>query len=264
MDSLNRDMSAMYQTLRTRFDQDVCFIQIYRPEANNTINNQLIEEFGHVLNVCEQASKIVVLEGLPDVFCFGADFKEIEEALNNRDSAMPGQNPGPLYDIWLKLATGPFLTIAHVKGKVNAGGVGFVAACDVVLSEDKAVFSLSELLFGLMPACVLPFLIRRTGYSKAHYLTLMTQPISAQQALESGLVDACEANTDNLLRKHLLRLKRLNKKGITRYKRYMNTLDASLLDAKPKALEANLEVFSDPENLEKIARYVKTGQFPWE
>lgn len=264
MECSNRDMSAMYQTIRARFDQDVCFIQIYRPEANNTINNQLINEFGHVLNICEQASKIVVLEGLPEVFCFGADFGEIEEVLNDRDSAMPMQNPGPLYDVWLKLATGPFLTIAHVKGKVNAGGVGFVAACDIVLSENKTMFSLSELLFGLMPACVLPFLIRRTGFSKAHYLTLMTQPISAQQALEWGLVDACEADTDNLLRKHLLRLKRLNKQGILRYKQYMNALDSSLLDAKPKALEANLEVFSDTENLEKIARYVKTGQFPWE
>ena len=162
------------------------------------------------------------------------------------------------------ISLGPFITIAHVQGKTNAGGVGFVAACDVVLCDEKAVFSLSELLFGLMPACVLPFLIRRMGFSKANYMTLMTQPISAKQAREWGLVDACEEKSDMLLRKYLLRLRRLSKTGISAYKRYVSTLDEVLAKSKPQALEANIEVFSNQNNLEKIVRYVKTGQFPWE
>jgi len=95
-------------------------------------------------------------------------------------------------------------------------------------------------------------------------MTLMTQPISAKQAQIWGLVDAYEENSQNLLRKHLLRLRRLSKKGISRFKRYMNTLDGFLMASKPKAIEANIEVFSDPNNLEKIACYIKTGQFPWE
>jgi hypothetical protein len=91
---------------------------------------------------------------MPEVFCFGADFKEIQKNFENKNQ--PGQqDPEPLYNLWLQLALGPFITIAHVQGKTNAGGVGFVAACDVVLCDEKAVFSLSELLFGLMPACVL-------------------------------------------------------------------------------------------------------------
>jgi len=174
------------------------------------------------------------------------------------------QDPGPLYDLWHKLATGPFITVAHVRGKANAGGIGFVAACDLVLCEQAAVFSLSELLFGLMPACVLPFLIRRTGIPKANYMTLITQPVLANQALEWGLVDAVEERSENLLRKQLLRLRRLNKQAVVRYKKYMNTLDDGLARAKPHALAANVEVFSDTENLAKIARFVKTGQFPWE
>jgi polyketide biosynthesis enoyl-CoA hydratase PksH len=115
-----------------------------------------------------------------------------------------------------------------------------------------------------MPACVLPFLIRRAGFVKANYMTLMTQPIPASQAQAWGLVDACEENSDNLLRKQLLRLRRLGKDGIARYKRYASSLDDALRKSRPKALEANLEVFSDPDNLQKIARYVKKGKFPWE
>jgi len=255
--------TAAYETLQVKFEEDICFIRIYRPHANNAINDLLIKEFIKVLNLCENSVKIVVLEGMPEVFCFGADFKEIQESLENHGKNLE-QNPEPLYDLWLRLSSGPYITIAHVQGKANAGGIGFVAACDVVLCEEKTQFSLSELLFGLMPACVLPFLIRRMGFSKANYMTLMTQPISAKQAHEWGLVDAYENNSENLLRKHLLRLRRLSKQGVMRYKRYMNALDVSLKLSKLNALEANIEVFSDSDNLEKIARYVKTGQFPWE
>jgi polyketide biosynthesis enoyl-CoA hydratase PksH len=154
--------------------------------------------------------------------------------------------------------------VAHVRGKTNAGGVGFVAACDIVVADDSAVFSLSELLFGLMPACVLPFLIRRVGFQRAHYMTLMTQPFTVQQAERWGLVDAFEANSENLLRRHLLRLRRLSKTGIERYKRYMNVLHGDLRTRRADALAANREVFSDRENLAKISRFVEHGTFPWE
>jgi polyketide biosynthesis enoyl-CoA hydratase PksH len=257
------DITKTYETIRVRSEEDVWFIQIYRPEANNAINDCLIEEISDAISRCRDSAKIIVLEGTPEVFCFGADFKEIQKSFEENNT-QPQQNPEPLYDLWLQLAFGPFITIAHVQGKTNAGGIGFVAACDVVLCQDSAVFSLSELLFGLMPACVLPFLIRRMGFSKANYMTLMTQPISAGQAHAWGLVDACEEKSLNLLRKHLLRLRRLSKAGISSYKRYMSTLDEALVKSKPKAIEANLEVFSNQNNMEKIVQYVKTGQFPWE
>jgi len=245
---------ARYQTLRVAFDTDVCSIQIHRPEANNTINNQLIRELRDVLEQCDRAAKVVVLEGLPDVFCFGADFREIEAT----------QDAEGLYDVWLKLAEGSFVSVAHVRGKTNAGGVGFVAACDVVISEGRAVYSLSELLFGLMPACVLPFLIRRIGVARANLMTVMTQPVPAQQALEWGLVDICAEDSEQMLRRQLLRLRRLSKEGLSRYKRYRNSLDPTLTNARDRAIQSNREVFSDRRNLESISRYVSSGKFPWE
>lgn len=251
-----------YATVRLRFDDEIAYVQIHRPEANNAINDRLIAEFGSALDLCEARAKIVVVEGLPDVFCFGADFAELQQSFDAVGA--PRQDPKPTYDLWRRLASGPWVSIAHVRGKANAGGVGFVAACDVVLADAAAVFSLSELLFGLMPACVLPFLIRRIGFAKANYMTLMTQPVPVQLAHQWGLVDAFEEKSDNLLRKNLLRLRRLDPAGIARYKRYMASLEGSLDAVESRAIAANIEVFSDPENLRKISRYVKTGQFPWE
>lgn len=249
------------QTLKVRWQQSICFIQMYRPDAQNAINDTMVDEFIAVVKQCEAEATVVVIEGLPEVFCFGADFAEVQE---QHQSSSASSDPGPLYDLWLKLATGPFISIAHCRGKVNAGGVGFAAACDIVLSDETAVFSLSELLFGLMPACVLPFLARRTGVVKANYMTAMTQPVSAQQAQNWGLVDELEGNSANLLRRHLLRLRRLNKKAVLRYKNYLTQMSNTLQELREPALAANLEVFSDPENRAVIDRYVSTGQFPWE
>lgn len=247
-----------YETIKVHYQDSICFLQIDRPAANNTIDSQLVAECNDALSACEDSATVVVLSGSPEVFCYGADFKAIAAAPGN------GDGPGPMYDLWLRLATGPYVTISHVRGKANAGGVGFVAASDIVLADETAQFSLSEMLFGLYPACVLPFLIRRIGFQKAHYMTLMTQPISAKQACEWGLVDAVEPASEALLRRHLQRLRRLSKTAVRRYKSYMSRISVPLRDLKAPAVAGNIEVFSDAVNLQAITRYVEQGVFPWE
>lgn len=260
MDSV--EAQAKYKTIKIRIEQEIAYLQIHRPDANNAINDILVDELSYALSVLSTRIKIIVLEGLDDVFCMGADFKVMQQAIVNNSEIE--QNPEAIYALWLQLAQGDFISIAHVRGTTNAGGVGFIAACDIVICEERSTFSLSELLFGLMPACVLPFLIRKVGKAKAHYMTLMTQPVSAKDACDWGLVNSYDENSQNLLRKHLLRLRLISKKAIKQYKNYSNSLDDSLNISMPFAIEANKKVFSDPDNLEKIERYVSTGLFPWE
>jgi len=256
-----------YDTIQVRFEDSICHLKIHRPDANNTINDRLVAECNEVLALCETRANVVVISGSPEVFCFGADFKGIAEtsragASAASDSAFDG--PGPLYDLWLRMATGPYVTVSHVRGKANAGGVGFVAASDIVIADETAQFSLSELLFGLYPACVLPFLVRRIGFQKSHYMTLMTQPLGARQACEWGLVDACEAQSEASLRRHLQRLRRLSKSAIGNYKGYMRGVGDSLQAMKAPAVAANAAMFSDPDNVSAIVDYVERGVFPWE
>lgn len=251
-----------FETIRVRFEDEICYLQIYRPSAKNTINECLIKECSQAIKECDQSAKILVLEGLPDIFCYGADFKEVQQYIENEHKVK--QNTELLYNLWLQMATGPFITIAHVQGDANAGGVGFVAACDIVLSDARAMFRLSEMLFGLIPACVLPFLIRRIGFSKANYMTLTTRPTSAEVAHEWGLVDAYEENSKNLLAKHLLRLRRISKKTISRYKRYSGEIHDFLNTAKTVAISTNFKVFSDPCNIDCIMRFLKYKKLPWE
>ncbi len=233
-------------------------ITLNRPETGNVLNVGLVGELSHAVSGCETADgpKVLVLRGGAQVFCAGGDFQAA--------AAGDDLDPATLYDLWTRLATGPFVSVAVVSGRVNAGGVGLAAACDLVLADDSASFTLSELLFGLYPACVLPFLSRRIGGQRSHYLTLSTQAIGAAQALAWGLADAVESPVDGLLRKHLLRLRHLDKAAIGRYKQYRSELDGVIDGARPLALDANRRMFADPAIKAGISRYVAEGKFPWE
>lgn len=248
-----------YATLMVERADGICTVSPARPDLGHVINGPFLAELTDVVRGCEAADgpSVLVLSGGTQVFCGGGDFQAVAES----DAVL---DPTPLYDLWRRLASGPFVSVAVTRGRVNAGGVGLAAACDMVLADHSASFALSELLFGLFPACVLPFLIRRVGEQRAHYLTLSTQPVNAAQALAWGLVDGVEDAVDGLLRKHLLRLRRLDKSAIGRYKLYRHDLSALIDAARPPALEANRMMFSDPATRAGIRRYVTEQKFPWE
>ncbi|MEV0442349.1 enoyl-CoA hydratase/isomerase [Streptomyces spectabilis] len=253
-----------YSTLRVREQGSVLFARIHRPDAGNAINATLVRELDDVFTRAARAehTTVVVLEGLPEVFCFGADFGVISDAARSgRDTSF---DPEPMFELFRRMAYADVLTVAHVRGKANAGGVGLVAACDVVIADESATFSLSELLFGLIPAVVLPYLIRRTGFQRAHYLAATTQTIDARQAHEWGLVDALGTPSEALLKRHLQRLGRLSKKGVARYKAYLRELSPLTEHTKDVALATNRQVFGDPDNVRAIRRYAEEGVFPWE
>lgn len=240
---------------------DVCFIKFNRPNAKNSINLQMINELEKTFELYEDECKIIVLEGNNDYFCFGADFGEISDNVKNN---IEQQDPGKLYDLWNRMINNKCIIVSHVNGKVNAGGVGFIAASDLVIAGSNATFSLSELLFGLMPAMVIPFLIRRIGFAKANYLTITTKTIDVNTALKWQLVDIYSETSDRTLKQYLARMSKLPKEGIIRYKKYINKICSLENDTKEKAIEANLEVFSDEVNLKKIYNFTQNGIYPWE
>ncbi len=250
-----------YQTLRVRTQGAARTVTLYRPESNNALNGLMITELHHALDAAAADEQtILVIEGLPECFCVGADF----EVVRHPEQEAAQQDPEALFDLWNKLASGPYITVAHVRGRVNAGGIGFVAAADIAVADERACFSLSELLFGLLPATLMPFLIRKVGYQRANFLALTTHPISAAQAQAFGLIDAFEASSADLLRRYLLPLRRLSRTTITRHKAFMAQLAAVGPATRSLAVETNRTVFSDPANLAGIARYVSDGTFPWE
>jgi methylglutaconyl-CoA hydratase len=86
------------------------------------------------------------------------------------------------------LDTMPKPTIAAVQGPAYGGGVGLAAACDIAVASDTALFSLSEVRFGLIPAVIGPYVARAMGMRQARRYALTGERFDAASALAAGLL----------------------------------------------------------------------------
>ncbi|NOY13352.1 MAG: enoyl-CoA hydratase/isomerase family protein, partial [Deltaproteobacteria bacterium] len=82
----------------------------------------------------------------------------------------------------------PKPTLALVQGAAFGGGVGLVAACDIVLATPAAKFCLSEVKLGLIPAVISPYVVAAIGARAARRYCISAERFDAEQALQLGLV----------------------------------------------------------------------------
>ncbi len=87
-----------------------------------------------------------------------------------------------------RLDTLPVPTVALVQGGCFGGGTGIVAACDVVVASEDAVFSISETRWGLMAGIVLPQLCQAMGPRQVRRYALTGERFDAHEARRLGLV----------------------------------------------------------------------------
>lgn len=251
-----------FKTVKVSAQRGTLTLQLYRPEANNSINATMAHEIKMVFSEVESDNeiKVIVLEGLPDHFCMGMDLKAVSDGV---EDALTENDPNEYFDLLMQFSLCSKVIVAKVEGKVNAGGVGLVAASDIVIVGTNASFALSEALFGLLPACIMPFLIRRVGYQKALWMSLTTQTITAARAYEIGLADEVCNNIDDALRRNLLRLVRLDTNVIKDLKNYTSQLWIINEETKKIAVDKFTAMISSEKVQNNIKNYVRDGKFPW-
>ena len=83
----------------------------------------------------------------------------------------------------------PKATIARVNGVCLGGGVGLVSACDVAVAVRDVKFALREILLGIAPAAISPYVLRKIGESQAHDYFLTGRALDAERAREIGLIN---------------------------------------------------------------------------
>jgi methylglutaconyl-CoA hydratase len=99
----------------------------------------------------------------------------------------------------------PKPVVARVHGDAYAGGVGLVAACDIVVAAQTATFCLSETKLGLIPATIGPHVVRAIGERQARRYALTAEKFDAAEAFRIGLVhelvapDALDARVNEIL-----------------------------------------------------------------
>jgi methylglutaconyl-CoA hydratase len=181
-------------------------ISLSRPQVHNAFNSLMIRELAAAFEAAgtDPAIRIVVLTGLGDSFCAGADLNWMREVINYsyEENLKESLELADLLQLIYSLSKP---TIARVNGAAIGGGNGLFSACDIVISSDRALFGLSEVKIGLVPAAISPYVIRRIGESRARELFLTGERFDARRALELGLVNRVvphaelDARTDALV-----------------------------------------------------------------
>lgn len=184
----------------------VLWLTICREERRNAINNEVLDGLRQALTRAETDASIhaIVLTGSGDkAFCAGADLNS--GAAFSLDYAQPYQ----AYADLLRLARRSIVPlVARVNGACMAGGMGLLAMCDMAVASSAATFGLPEVKVGVFPAQVLAVLQHQLPRRLLNQMCLTGEPISAQRALDAGLVNAVAApgELDSTLDAFLARL----------------------------------------------------------
>jgi enoyl-CoA hydratase/carnithine racemase len=157
--------------------------------------------------------------------------------------------------------------IAVVDGEVLAGGVGIVAACDLVIASTNSSFGLSELLFGLVPATVMPLLFERMTAQKMRLWALAAGTHSAAEARETGLVDVVvePQQLGNTASCWVRRLSRADHGAVAKLKCLSAEVPAlNVATALRRGVSMTSETLGHRPVLMGIGEFLESGSVPWE
>jgi len=178
------------ETIRLEIKDKVAWVILNRPEVRNAFNATMISEMTEVFKVINNQGylRVVVVTGEGKGFCAGADLNWMKGVVNYSydENLQDSQNLSDMFEL---MANCPLPTIARVNGPAIGGGAGMVAVCDIVIASENAVFSLSEVKLGLVPACISPYVIRRMGDKNCREYFLTGERLTAGKAYLAGLVN---------------------------------------------------------------------------
>ncbi len=178
-----------YQTIQTELKDRVLTIYLNRPDKHNafdeTMLRELIDCFG---SLPEEEVLCVVLRGRGKSFCAGVDLNWMKDVAKNSYEKNLAESL-LLSECFYEIYSCRRPTIAVVHGVSLGGANGLMAACDIALSDEDAIFSLSEVKIGIIPACISPYIIKRTGEFPARELMLTGRRINGKDAEQYRLVN---------------------------------------------------------------------------
>lgn len=164
---------------------NIGLIRLNRPKALNALCNALFDDLEDALKGMESNPDIgcIILTGSEKAFAAGADIKEMQ---NNQFAEVLG---GGFLNHWNVITKCSKPTIAAVNGYALGGGCEVAMMCDIIYAGEKARFGQPEILLGTIPgAGGTQRLPRAVGKSKAMEMCLTGDQITAQEALQFGLV----------------------------------------------------------------------------
>jgi len=181
--------------LRVESSGPVARFTLARPEIRNAFDDRLIADLTRELDVLAErfradpakAPRALVLTGEGTAFCAGADANWMRRSVrftreeNEADARRMAAMLRALDEL-------PLPTLARVNGACLGGGMGLIAACDLVVAVETADFGFTEARLGIAPAVISSFVLPRIGPAAARRYFLTAEIFKAPVARSLGLV----------------------------------------------------------------------------
>lgn len=245
---------------RIKFNQQsgVATITLDRPEARNALSPDMVRDLGRAIESCQRKDvRAVLVRGAGGAFCAGADVKDFVAHLDQGGPALLAEHlrdlAGALHrDVILKIRRLEKPVIASIDGVAAGGGFSLMLACDLRIAASTARFLMAYANIGATADGGSTYLLPRlVGAGKAMDIYLASQPLSADRALELGLISqVCPA--EDLDRHALETAMRLAQGPTLAYGRVKALFD--------RAWESDLAGQLDAET-EAISSIALTGDF---
>ncbi|MCP5368504.1 MAG: enoyl-CoA hydratase/isomerase family protein [Hyphomicrobiales bacterium] len=164
-------------------------LTLRRPDKLNALNAALLEGLTAALVDADGDDGVgaLVLAGGPRAFCAGADLAETRALRGDAQIAAHADRMAGLLRTLARLSKP---TLAAVEGYALGGGCGLALACDGLVASTAATFGYPEVARGVLPALVVPGLVRRLGPGRALDLLVTGRHLTAAEMDRLGLVAA--------------------------------------------------------------------------
>ncbi|MDQ3046088.1 MAG: enoyl-CoA hydratase-related protein [Bacteroidota bacterium] len=178
-----------FENILTSITNGTFLLTINRPDKLNALNKKTVEEIGKAIEIATQdfdVKAIIITGAGPKSFVAGADIAEFVglSAEQGQELAQAGQ------DTFRKIETCPIPVIAAVNGFALGGGCELAMSCHLRIASENAKFGQPEVNLGLIAGYGgTQRLIQYLGKTKATELHMTGDMLTAEQALQSGLVN---------------------------------------------------------------------------
>jgi methylglutaconyl-CoA hydratase len=176
-------------SILTQRDGPVLRVTLNRPEVRNAFDEEVVAGLDTLAAnaAADRQLRALVLGGSGKAFCAGADVAWMAKSIaySQRENLSDAEDLARMLE---RLDTLPFPVIGRIHGAALGGGVGLAAICDIAIAAEDAVFALSEVKLGILPAVVAPYVIRKIGISAARELFMTGSRFGAVHAKQIGLV----------------------------------------------------------------------------
>lgn len=243
-------------------------ITLNRPERRNAVNEALLAGLHAALDLAldDEAVRAVILTGAGSAFCSGFDVHEAASDGEKSFEDLLAEADG-LARLFRRLRSYEKVTIAAVNGPALASGCGIATLCDFTLATGSARFGYPEVRVGFVPAVASVYLRYLVTQKRLRELLLTGRLLSADEALEMGMVNAVVPADDLLERSRDIAaaIARNAPDAIRMTKELLETLPGLQIDRALKAaVEYNARARAGLECREGVRAFIEKREPVWQ